>query len=225
MPEDQGENIMTPMQPKELEKKAKIEEIRKDYQDPNTFVPDNDKLSEFISLICVEKKSSKQKERKKELSQEIASMYGLENGIWIANISYSKNYPTLANMRRKIITDYDCRTSIEFMIADRIVANYWRTMRNDTLLNFYIENEDGSFSINQLKINMIREFNRGLERAGRQLNADIVLLKELKQPKLNIKVNTENAYIAQNQQVVNTDHSGSKSVSKESLDVIDLGTK
>ena len=150
-------------------------------------------------------------------------MYGLENGIWAANLSHNENYLPLGETRRKIVKDYDCKTSLELMLADRIVANYWRAMRNDTLLNHYIENKDGSFSVNQLKINMIKEFNKGIERADRQLNANIMLLKELKQPKLNIKVNTENAYIAQNQQVVNTRNSGSLAGGDESLEVNDLG--
>ena len=41
--------------------------------------------------------------------------------------------------------------------------------------------------------------------ADRQLAANMMLLKELRQPALNVKVNTKNAYIAQNQQVVNED--------------------
>ncbi|NCS31955.1 hypothetical protein GW793_00505 [bacterium] len=47
-------------------------------------------------------------------------------------------------------------------------------------------------------MNIIRELSKGLESASRQLNTSILLLKELKQPALNVKVKT--AIIGQNQQ-------------------------
>ena len=179
-----------------------MELVKAAYCQNDMFVGDKNMLSEYRDLHQkLDKLTPNEKKRKDQLSTELFMLYGLENGIWAANLGHSKYYSSLAQIRLNIVKDYDCKSSLELMLADRIVAHYWRAMRNDTLLNRYIENGDGSFSINQLKINMIREFNNGTERADRQLNADIILLKELKQPKLNIKVTTENAFIAQNQQV------------------------
>ena len=179
-----------------------MELVKAAYCQNDMFVGDKNMLSEYRDLHQkLDKLTPNEKRRKDQLDTELFMLYGLENGIWAANLGHSKYYSSLAQIRLNIVKDYDCKSSLELMLADRIVAHYWRAMRNDTLLNRYIENGDGSFSINQLKINMIREFNNGTERADRQLNADIILLKELKQPKLNIKVTTENAFIAQNQQV------------------------
>jgi hypothetical protein len=162
-----------------------------------------------------------QKDEASKLRMGIAMLYGIENGMWAGTISHGKYLGSLTEIRRKIVEDYGCKTSVELMLADRITANYWRAMRIDTQLN-HMEDEDGSISINQLNINMSKELNAGLERADRQLNADIMLLKELKQPKLNIKVNTENTYIAQNQQVINNKNE-SKSIVDKSLEADNLG--
>ncbi len=97
-----------------------------------------------------------------------------------------------------LIKEYDCKTPIELMLVDRIVANYWRSMRLDTTLNQLIEERGGGYTFNDSKMNVIRELSKGLESASRLLNTSIMLLRELKQPALNVKV--KNAIIGQNQQ-------------------------
>lgn len=207
--------------------KRRSEKLIRLVSDPNILNSAQKELSEFIELSDIDddKQTTVQRKRNLDLTRKMIETHGLENGLWAMNLSYPKYHPTLLEMRRRVAEDYDCKTSLESMLADRIVANYWRAMRNDTLLNHYIENEDGSFSYNQLKVNAIREFNRGIDRADRQLNADIILLKELKQPKLNIKVSAETAYIAQNQQVVNPTENSERTASSESLEADDLGKK
>jgi len=183
-----------------------VEKIKKFYKSKNACISENKKLEEFANLEKTKELTPEQQVRKKELNLEIAIMYGLENGLWAANLSYSKYYSSLSEMRKNIIKDFNCQTSLELMIADRIVAHYWRAMRKDYLLNILIEKEDNGYSFNQQKINLFRELYKCVEISDRQLNANIILLKELKQPQLNIKVTTENAYIAQNQQINNLDN-------------------
>lgn len=185
-----------------------VEKIKKHYKNPNVFIPDKQKLEEYDDLENIkEALNPTQQKRKTELSSELGIMYGLENGIWTANLAHAKYYSGLAQMRRNIVKDFSCQTSLELMLADRIVAHYWRAMRDDALSNKLIEKEDNSgYSFTQQKINLLKELHKGVEIADRQLNADIILLKELKQPRLNIKVTAENAFIAQNQQVNNLEN-------------------
>lgn len=180
---------------------TEVEKLKKYYKNPNNYIPDRQKLKEYESLEEIKELTSTQQARKKELSSEIAIIYGLENGLWTANLAHGKYYSTLAQIRKNVVKDFNCQTSLELMLADRIVAHYWKAMRNDTLLNTLIAKEEGGYSFNQQKINLFRELYKCVEIADRQLNADIILLKELKQPRLNIKVTTENAFIAQNQQI------------------------
>ena len=91
--------------------------------------------------------------------------------------------------------------SINIIKSTEQKAKVLGAMRYDSHFNYIIEKPGGGFTFDQLKVNVLKEFNKGLELAGRQLNADIILLKELKQPRVSIKVKTDNAYLAQNQQI------------------------
>ena len=181
------------------DRKDRIAEIRKIFT--RDIFSDEDDIKEFDKLDLIKRPSKKQKERMDELETELVIRHGLQNGLWIKNLSYGKYYPVFMKMRHDIAEEYSCKTASELMLADRIVASYWRAMRFDTILNRFIEGKDGTTSFDQLKVNVLKEFNKGVELSSRQLNADIILLKELKQPRINIKVKTDNAYLAQNQQI------------------------
>lgn len=99
------------------------------------------------------------------------------------------------------------------MLVDKIASAYWRAMRYEYYIHHLIEKneeEGGGYSFNQLKVNILKEMHKGIDLANRELNINLTFLKELKQPKLNIKVKTENAYIAQNQQINQTQPNNSK---------------
>lgn len=169
---------------------------------PNSFLPEMEWIREYDSLKNADKElTPDQKKRKKELFEEISLFYGLENGLWTLNLDREKYYGTLGQMRRKVVEENNCRGPIEFMLADKIVGCYWRSHKLETILNHVIENKEGGYSYNQLTINYINQLNKGIELASRQLNANIILLKELKQPPLNVRVKADNAYFAQNQQI------------------------
>lgn len=197
-------NEVSKNQSKELVKKeerqAEIERLRKIFVGDIDFSDYNSQIGEFVDLLDKKKLTPKEEKMKDKLQSEISKAFGLKNGIWAANVSYHKYNRFLANTRSMLVKEYDCKAPIELMLADRIVASYWRSMRLDTTLNCLIEEKDGGYSFNDSKMNVIRELSKGLESASRQLNTSILLLKELKQPKLNVKVNTENAFIGQNQQ-------------------------
>lgn len=201
MSKKQKDKEMIPAEPQNA-LETEIEKVKQGYLKPDIFIAERQKLKEYNELLNIKKSlTAAQDKRKKEVELELAMLYGLENGIWSTSLSWTKYAPTLTQLRKSVVKDYSCQTSLELMLADRIVSHYWRAMRSDSILNMLIEEKDGGYSFNQQKINAINSLHRGVELADRQLNADIILLKELKQPKLNIKVNTENAYIAQNQQI------------------------
>jgi len=156
-------------------------------------------FAELAELVNKEKLTEQESKRLNQLKQELAEIHGLKNGLWAATAAYGKHYNFIYATRASLVKEYDCKTSIELMLVDRIVANYWRAMRIETLLGPYIEwNDDYPFS--QLRVNIIKELSKSLESASRQLTTSILLLKEMKQPGLNVKINTENAFVAHNQQ-------------------------
>src|SRR3989344_2756752 len=195
-------NEISQKQNKELaeakDREARIEEMHKLFTTSTDFSYSS--IKKWIDLSDKKELTAEEEKKTEELKLEISIANGLKNGLWVANLSYEKYYKFLATTRSMLVKEYDCKAPIELMLADRIVASYWRSMRLDTTLNCLIEEKDGGYSFNDSKMNVIRELSKGLESASRQLNTSILLLKELKQPKLNVKVNTENAFIGQNQQ-------------------------
>ena len=178
----------------------RINNLKKIYSNPDYFDNESNLLKEFDSLSKKETLSDEEKKKKAESTEKMGLMYGLENGVWAANLDYHKNYASLARMRQRVIRDYNCKTSLELMLADSIVSSYWRIMKNERAINRMIEKEDSSYSFDQLKVNVLKELNREVDLANRRLNTDIVLLKEMKQPALKVNVKTNNAFIGQNQQ-------------------------
>ncbi len=192
----------TKNQSKELTKKeerqAEIERLRKALTEDGVFSIAYSKMGELADLLDKKKLTAKEEEKKTMLQLDITKAFGLKNGLWATNVGYGRYHEFLATTRSMLIKEYGCKTPIELMLVDRIVANYWRSMRLDTTLNQLIERPEGGYTFNDSKVNVIRELSKGLESASRQLNTSIMLLKELKQPALNVKV--KNAIIGQNQQ-------------------------
>ena len=184
---------------KKEERQAEIKRLRSVFEEHIFSDYDFDsKIGELIDLRDKKKPTAEEEKRKDELTIELAKTNGLKNGLWATNLSYKKYHKFLSTTRSILVKEYNCKKPIEFMLADRILANYWRSMILDTTLNQLIEKEDGGYTFNDQKVNIIRELSKSLESASRQLNTSILLLKELKQPSFNVKV--KNAIIGQNQQ-------------------------
>lgn len=160
-------------------------------------------LNEFNNLFKEKTLTNDQKKRKSEVANEVGRLYGLENGAWIANLDHKKDYSTLARMRQKVIREYNCKTAIELMLADSIVACYWRMIKNEMKINRLTNKGDYGYSFDQLKINIIKELSKETDSANRRLIMNIVLLKEMKQPALNINIRTNNAFVGDKQQFNN----------------------
>lgn len=156
-------------------------------------------IEEILILVNKEKLTESETKRLNELQQEVTEIHGLKNGLWAGAATYQKYRNFIYTTRASLVKEFNCKTSLELMLVDRIVANYWRAMRIETLLCPYIEwNDDYPFS--QLRVNIVKELSKSLESASRQMTTSILLLKEMKQPGLNVKINAGNAFVAHNQQ-------------------------
>lgn len=182
---------------------TELEQIRRDYSNPDNIDGEQNLLAEYNNLVKIKNPNKEQQNKKDEIKNKIATMYQLENGYGVISFGYQKDYQSLAQMRQKVIRDYNCKTSLELMLADSIVASYWRIIKNEIKLGRILEKEDGSWSFDQLKVNVMKELNKQIDLANRRLNMNIILLKEMKQPVLKVNVKTNNAFIGENQQFNN----------------------
>lgn len=183
---------------------TEINDLRKRFTTP--FVDENQLLNEFNKLEKLKKRSKEQDDRKQKLAVELAMLHGLENGILLYGVTNDTNSSQgLAKIRQDFISEYKCQTTSELMLVDRIAIAYWRGMRYEMYLNRLIEKEPGNFSFDELKIRILKELHKGIDLVNRQFETGLALLQNLKQPKVNVKVTADNAYIAQNQQIINTE--------------------
>lgn len=104
-------------------------------------------------------------------------------------------------LKNKIAKDYKCQSVLEILLAGRIATLYWRINHWESSLAFLLAEDIDSYSRNETQIKAVREFSKGIESAHNQLITSIALLKELKQPPLNLQIKTQGAFIAQNQLV------------------------
>ena len=150
--------------------------------------------------------TKEQKDKWKELNIGLALLHGLDNGIMLQNIVNDDKYSFgLVKMRQDIIVEHQCKTASELMLADKITAAYWQGIRYTMYINHLIEAESDKFQFSECKIKVLKELHKGIELSNRQFETGLTMLKNIKQPRLNVKVTADNAYIAQNQQVINTD--------------------
>lgn len=177
-----------------------LEKLKRNFTNPSVLTTERSILGELNKLIKRDNKTEEDKKKFTEAVSKVGMLYGLENGVWIANLSYEKYYSALARIRQRIVEDYSCKTSLELMLADSAVASYWMIIRNQSNLARLVEEENGSYSFNNQKINVIRDLNKVVDSASRRLHANITLLKELKQPALKVNVKSNNAFIGENQQ-------------------------
>jgi hypothetical protein len=181
--------------------KVELEEIKRDFSSPSAYNPENVLAKDLYQLRHDKELPKEQRDKKiDDAMQKLGTYYGLENGIWAANLDRERYYQSLTRMRQRIVNDYNCKTSIEFMLADSIVASYWRIMRNESRISILMEEADGKWSLGESKINIIEELNKGIYLANRRLTTNISLLKEIKQPPIKINLKSNTAFIGQNQQ-------------------------
>ena len=181
-----------------------IEDLRRWFATPN--LDEKRRMKEFDELYEMKKLTKEQATRKKELSGELAILYGLENGSLLhALVTDKKTADALLKIKKELSEKYQCKSPDEHMLVDKIVAGYWKGMRYEMYLYRLAEPEPDHFLLNEFKIRAMKELHKGIELSNRQFEMGLTMLRNLKQPKMNVRVTADNAYVAQNQQVINTD--------------------
>ncbi len=162
-------------------------------------------VAEYITLKNNPKKSKQQEKQEENLQRKIAYMTALDNGTLLDIISgKDEEQHALLALRQRLVQENDCKSAMELILVDQLAAAYWRLMKGEFYLNRLPAKEDSDgWSFDQLKVNVLKEVRNSIEQAHRQIEVSLTMLKNLKQPQLKINVKTDNAYFAQNQQVIN----------------------
>ena len=103
--------------------------------------------------------------------------------------------------RQDLIEEYQAKTPSELLVIDTALVAYFRYIRATKLFNSLIEDGLGYKDGDQVWINTVKELNKTINSASQQMMMAFTFLKELKRQPIQVKVQTQNAYFAQNQQI------------------------
>ncbi len=118
--------------------------------------------------------------------------------------TFNQEYRGLAKeLTVQLEKEYDCKTPSEKLLATLSANAYLRVVDNSKRLN----NDLGGpgTTINENKTKYYSMLSKQIDRAHRQFITSLTTLKQLKSPRIEMNIKTQNAFIAQNQQI-NSDY-------------------
>lgn len=134
--------------------------------------------------------------------KDYRDMESVKTGKYVSLHAPRGDAKKVIGLRAQLIEEYKVQTTSELLFIDIIVNAYFRLINLSGVHAALIEDNDGRIEYgNQQKINLIKEVGRQIESADHQLITALSSLRAFKQPSVNIKVQTKETYIAQNQQI------------------------
>jgi hypothetical protein len=106
----------------------------------------------------------------------------------------------VVKMRETLIIEHDAKSASELMIIDLAINAYFRSLHTSKIYSSLVQGNDGTVRFEQSRVNLLKELGKQVENANKQFLSALTLLKEMKQPRINIKVQSKQAFVAQNQQ-------------------------
>lgn len=155
------------------------------------------------SAIALSKNLENQEVRDK--FQENFDMYlyatAVEDGRYVSSQAHKDDYYYVKKLRAKIIEENKITSQTEMIIVDMAVISYFRYLRISNL-QIRLVSQIGAVAGKDLqpKVNLLKQYDRQIEASYDQFVRSITLLKELRQPKLNVKIHSKETFVAQNQQ-------------------------
>ena len=146
-------------------------------------------------------KAIKNKAIEEKLTEQVSSMLcGLEVETHVVLMgSVDKKYSGMAKeLSSQIIDEYQCTTHAEKMLVETIVNAFIQNLENSRRFNGCIKsNEFISSELTQY----LAILGKQIDRSHRQFLSSLSMLKQLKQPQMEINIKTNNAFVANNQQI------------------------
>ena len=126
---------------------------------------------------------------------------GVETGVLLQQNVHPSDFNTVIKVRNALIKDYKAQSITELMLIDTAVSAYFRLMKCNKVYNLFLIDKEGVTDFRQERVNMMKELSKQLDISHRQFISAISFIKDLKQPPVKVKINTKQAFVAQNQQI------------------------
>jgi len=157
------------------------------------------KIAEDIlpKILFRDEKLTEQETNK--LDKIVYSM-GFENGISIIDVVEERYRGMMIELKNNIIKEYNCKTYSEIALVDLAINAYSRNLT----LSRYLINTNAMGHTTALLNNYLSVISKEIDRANRHFITALETLRQFKQPELTVNVRTKNAFIAQNQNLINS---------------------
>jgi len=191
---------------KELSKPIAPETVRERLKKFKVDIHPKSLLEESAKLWTeyAQANDARKEEMLDELNEKLAHasvIVELENHYMAAETVDNKKLRTLMiEVIDSLIVEHDCKTTTEKMLAETAGAAFCRMIEYSNRLTGLTRQE----YLTPTKTGHYSMLSKEVDRCTRQYISALTTLKRLKQPALNITFKSNNAYVAQNQQI-NTD--------------------
>ncbi len=141
----------------------------------------------------------------KEKANQYAMALGLSNHYHVAETTHERRQPLMLAITRELLKEYDCKTTSEITLAEMAAIHYGRVLTSSSML---ASNTQGGSPISAERNGYYTFLSKEIERASRQYLATLSVLKQFKNPSVEINVRAKTAFVSQNQQINATNNVG-----------------
>lgn len=166
--------------PDTLNNESLIKNLSENLLPPRSLEAEQESLNFIQSL---------QQRRKALITNELTTHYGLT---YCVRDDYKGFVVEFCN---QIIEEYNCKKPSEIALAEVAACAFVRHLDYAEALRCLLHN----LPFNNLVNNSVAIISKEIDRSQRVFATAITLLKQLKSPRLEVKIKTTNAFVAQNQ--------------------------
>lgn len=158
------------------------------------------KLSEAFPKYMdgTEKEKKEVKEGFLDDSGKLMMAFGLETHLPVAEASGTLYKPYAKEMAIRITKEYDCKDPSEKALADVVVTSYIKVLSFTKKFNGCME--AGEY-LSDERTRYLTMLSKELDRANRQFTTALGMLRQFKNPSIEINVKAKTAFVSQNQQI------------------------
>lgn len=192
------ENIVDAKNTEEL--RLALEDTKKLYKDAQEDT-ELALLQETVQAYSLDTSNDANRERFIQKLNNYLTSCGVETGILLQNNVHPSDFNSVAQVRNSLIKEYKAQSVTELMLIDTAVSAYFRLMKCNKVYNLFLIDRDGNTDFRQDRINLMKELSKQLDISHRQFISAVSFIKDLRQPPVKVKINTKQAFVAQNQQI------------------------
>ncbi len=156
------------------------------------------KLSKEISKVVNENGVAGKDKDSQKLLQDASMILGLDNHHLLISGMKGDYRPLAIEFANNLNKEYDCKTASEKALSQTVVNAYIRLLDDTCRFNICIE--AGEY-LSENRTKHLAMLSKQIDRANRQFISALTALKQFKSPQIQINVRTQNAFLAQNQQL------------------------